>query len=660
MKKSIKKQLTSVILALVIAPMLLALVINFVANSKISKQSAMNMNDLQVKLVYNDVSSIITENMAVIESLALNPAVLDYLEHPTDELKDRLYKSLEQTDAQLADGNSCIIVDANGQQLLRTVDDCVNVADREYFNIVKTGTPYVSNVNASKSTGQRIVTFIAPVFDLSGNFIGAVQRNYDASDFHDLMVNELMEENQDVFFVDDDGFVIAHSGREIDASNPENQSGNQFYTESRTQNQGFYQTEWQGVKWLVSYIKDPRTDWVVVVARDLSVTQRSSNQASLMTTLVIIIGLAVSIFVAIFYSKKLVTVIETASNSMEDLSNGRLRGTKDYIDREDELGTLIKGINNVSGRFKGIIGSVNSNLETLNAESNSLDKSSDLIAKTVTDVSSAVEEIAKGATEQAQDIQDVQVNVNVIDSAITSMNESTNNLTDVANDMKDKGESSYNAVTRLSESSEKMTTSINGIVDGISQTSKAVKNINDKVASITEIASQTNLLALNASIEAARAGDAGRGFSVVAEEIGKLAKSSADTADEIKKLMSVLSHDAELSLTRSSEVQQVNTEQIEIINETIESINSLLTDVDSTINGIKDIVEKTKDCNKSKDVIVEAVSSLSAISEENAASSEETAASMQGLTETVSELSDMSGKLADIVDQLREHFSFFK
>lgn len=234
-KRSIKTQLIITMVLLAAIPVIVCLIVSALSSTKTANANVDTLNSLQVKLVEHDFTSVIEENITVLKSLADNPLVSEYIANPSDRLHDQMLDTLLEIDKDFADGNSCILVDANGQQLIRTVGDCINVADREYFQKAKSGITYCSDINISKSTGQRIATFITPVTDIQGNFIGAVQRNYDLADFHDLMVSEVMEENQDVLIVDNTGSVIAHSGHEISVDSPEDQSSNPFYTMSRTQ-----------------------------------------------------------------------------------------------------------------------------------------------------------------------------------------------------------------------------------------------------------------------------------------------------------------------------------------------------------------------------------------------------------------------------------------
>jgi methyl-accepting chemotaxis protein len=191
-------------------------------------------------------------------------------------------------------------------------------------------------------------------------------------------------------------------------------------------------------------------------------------------------------------------------------------------------------------------------------------------------------------------------------------------------------------------------------------TNADVQSVNKKVEGITNIASQTNLLALNASIEAARAGEAGKGFAVVAEEIGKLATDSANITKQIQVDMNNLLNQSTSAKIKTDEVSNISKSVSEVLADTIKQINGLIGNVSETVKGVKEISSLAGKCDSSKNVIVDAMSSLSAISEENAASTEETSAAMIELGSAVNSLTSSANELKEVSDTLQKELKFFE
>ena len=268
-------------------------------------------------------------------------------------------------------------------------------------------------------------------------------------------------------------------------------------------------------------------------------------------------------------------------------------------------------------------------------------------------------QIAQGATEQAETIQDATYNVSNLSDAIMQVTNNTEDLSNTATQMNNASKSSADALTNLSKKMDTMEISVEAITETMNLTNTAVLNVNKKVEGITSIASQTNLLALNASIEAARAGDAGKGFAVVAEEIGKLATDSSSIAKEIQLEMSNLLSQSENAKFKTEEISVICRNVAEVLSETTEKISGLITNVSTTVDGVTTISSLAGECASSKDIIVDAMSSLSAISEENAASAEQTSATMTELGSAVSFLASAANELKDISNQLEAELKFF-
>ena len=251
------------------------------------------------------------------------------------------------------------------------------------------------------------------------------------------------------------------------------------------------------------------------------------------------------------------------------------------------------------------------------------------------------------------------ISIENIGEAVEYVQASTASLRDIATRMQQSSHESVENLSELKNSSETMNSAINNISDKISATSYAVERINGMVEAITNIATQTNLLALNASIEAARAGDAGRGFAVVAEEIGKLASDSSESASQIRTEMDALLKESQEAVSMAGDVQDTNNKQQAVIDATYASVNTMIEDINKTVTGVDTISANAEACVSAKNIVVDAMTSLSSISEENTASSQETGAAMQELSATVTTLSSSAESMNGISDGLAKEMSFF-
>ncbi len=423
-------------------------------------------------------------------------------------------------------------------------------------------------------------------------------------------------------------------------------------------------TQVAGKPYCVAYVPVKDESGKVVAMAFTGMSRESVNaqiSKSIIFMLVIsLILLVICVGVGVKASGGMAGGIVAINESVEHLANGEFIKATKYLERTDEIGICLNNTNYLVDKLQEIVSEIRSLAGTVTTSSEELSDMATSIAHTAEDVSNAVQEIASGATQQADEIQNAAVNVGKIGDAVGNVQTSTSDLDTLAGKMKEASQVSSTSLASLQDSSSEMTAKIEEITTTIQRTKEAVTSISSKVEGITSIATQTNLLSLNASIEAARAGEAGKGFAVVAGEIGQLADNSRTMADDIKKEMEVLLEESNAAVLAAEEVRQGNIDQQTALGETIESINGMLYDIDSTVGGVQTISQGAEQCATSKDAVVDTMSALSAISQENAASSQETGASMQELSATVTTLAASAGDLKEVAERLNKDMEFFK
>ena len=387
------------------------------------------------------------------------------------------------------------------------------------------------------------------------------------------------------------------------------------------------------------------------------INSQAATMISALTTVFIlsIVIVTVSVF-------KLSKGLKAAEKAVLGLADGDLTIEIDNksLKRTDELGDMVRGVSDLKNRLTEAVQKIHAASNDLMATGAEVNSMATEINSSSEEISNAVNDIAKGASSQAEEIENASGRINEMGAVIENIVESVAVLNDTAGHMMKAGNDSLEIVHDLSGSNDRTMDAVDRISRQIYATNESANKISEAVEIITDIADQTNLLSLNASIEAARAGEQGRGFAVVADQIRSLAEQSGSSAQHITAIIAELIKDSEQTVKVMQEVQAIVNEQKEKLEETKNQFANVATGIEESKEETNGIKNQTEICDSARVSVVDIISNLSAISEENAASSEETTASMAELSSTIGALADSADQLQRISSVLEEEMKFFK
>ncbi len=379
----------------------------------------------------------------------------------------------------------------------------------------------------------------------------------------------------------------------------------------------------------ITEIKDANTKAMNKAVKNQESTYNFARTMSVVLLVIAIIVALFAIYVIYFeIVKPLMLMNKQLKGMVDDINHNKGDLTvRITLDSKDEIGQLAKGINMFVGTLQGI-------MKKITASSNRMDEIVSAVVTKVSnanesscDISSVMEELSASMQEVSSTLAAISERSSQIDGHVVELAAESEGLYTYAGHMQKRAEKLEMTAVENKQSASAVINEIITTLEQAIEESKSVKKVDELSDEILNIASQTNLLALNASIEAARAGAAGRGFSVVAAEISKLAASSREAANNI---------------------QSINTMVVKSVNELVESSDAIVRYVNENILPDYDgFVDAGKQYNDDSIHINEIVSGFNAQAANLKVLMSEIAESINGISSAVDDSTSGIGSAAE-------------
>ncbi|GAE26520.1 hypothetical protein JCM9140_2598 [Halalkalibacter wakoensis JCM 9140] len=379
-----------------------------------------------------------------------------------------------------------------------------------------------------------------------------------------------------------------------------------------------------------------------------------AQQAAVVAVVVSLLAFLIAIGCGIFISNLISKPISKIGEAAKQVAAGNLTIPKVNVKSNDEIATLNDSFNQMTDNLRVMISQIQANSEQVASSSEQLNASANESAKATDQITESIQSVASGAETQVERTSSANESADEISKGVEEIAMHIFSVTEATDLAKQKSINGLQIV-------EKTVSQMNAINEQTTQTSTVISSLEDKsneigsiVSLITAVSDQTNLLALNAAIEAARAGEHGKGFAVVADEVRKLAEQSNQSAGQISVLIQDIQNDISLSVSSMAEgsetVKQGLTYATEAGSEFKEistSINDIYTQIDEVSIAVQKIAMGTA-------TMLESIKEASAIAENASSYSQEVAASAEEQTATMEEISASAEMLSRMAEELQE------
>lgn len=652
-------------------PMLLAAFIvlselgyKFASNSL--KQSNLNIMAETTKTAAGRADDQIKSEIENLEVLASNPIISNEnipLEEKVEILKPAL-KTIGQLEISVSDKDGNSIDTSENKKQIKTT--------QSFMKSIK-GENSITNPYIDPITKKKVISYSVPIKNSSDNIIGVITSVKDCKDFSILNEETNFLKTGSSMIVDSNGNFIVAKDESLVSENKNitnmtsdkgsldalNNIGKSMIIGTQS---GVGKYEYDGKEMYMTYSPIGKTGLAIGIIVEEKDLLSAIDSLAMVDTVVTVIMILLISSIAVGVVIKMVNRLLAAKNYVDGIAKGDFYSQVDgkYIKGNDEISEICTSVGQAKASVRKMIKSVRDDANVVRDSSLSLNEIAEKLSVLTEEISAAMGEVAINTNKQSCDFEEItnklarfSDNISTVKNSVHSISEDVSVISNKSLDGTKKIEELNYGIISVNDSFEKFTISIDYIQGDM-------KNVNEIISIINGISEQINLLAFNAAIEAASAGEAGRGFNVIALEVKKLSDRSKESAQNIYKIINrliiVINKLVEESKNMDNELER----QKNIIYNASSSFAEIAVLVKEIAPKVSSIDSVFNDVSQNKDLIVETVYELSDEIKNTSNSLEQVTNSSVELAILAEKVNNSSDILLDKADDLIEKVKQFR